>query len=220
MKNRLLTDGQKWFLNLGFKNIGAAMACLLFLSLAAPAKGQWLEPHRLKLGASAGFGGLHAWGKPSIDLHWNRLCARFSPGLYYIGGGLTYKLAFFNPKERTDRVLTLSAYYMNDWFLSNRRRNEFGMNQHIYMLMPGIHVNLNHRGTIYMEVSAGPMYLHEITFNDDKSVRSARDHWSPMGEIRFGGLFLRRKEHVQQFPLKYKKKKAEKIKKRKLEFKD
>lgn len=198
----------------------ATLLIALFLGATAPSvSGQWLEPHRLKPGASAGFGGVHGWGSPSIDLHWHRLCARFSPGLYYIGGGLTYQLAFFRPKVRKDRILILNAYYMNDWFLSNRRANEFRRGQHIYMVMPGIHVNLNHRGTIYFEVSAGPLYMHERTFNNDRSVRAARDYWTPMGEIRIGGIFLSRKEHVQQFPLKFKEKPADRIKKRKLKFK-
>ena len=199
-------------------SLGIGVLFLLLMSFALPSKGQWLEPHRIQFGASGGFGGVHAWGKPSFDVIWNRLTARVSPGLYYMGGGLTYHLAFFRPKSRKDRIITLSGYYMNDWLLSNRRRNEFRKDQHIYMLMPGIHVNLNHRGTIYFEVSAGPLYMHERVFNDDKSVRSARDYWTPMGEVRIGGIFLSRKEHVQQFPHNWKKKKAKKIKKKGLEF--
>lgn len=181
-------------------------------------KGQWLEPHRLKIGVSGGFGGVHAWGKPSFDVHWHRLTGRISPGLYYMSGGLTYQLAFFNPKVRHDRIIILSAYYHNDWLLTNRNRSEYRRDQNIYMLMPGIHINLNHRGTVYLEISGGPMYLHERLMADDNSVRSVRDHWGPMGEIRIGGIFLSRKEHVQQFPLKWKEKPADKIKKRKLKF--
>lgn len=182
-------------------------------------KAQWMEPNRPQLGASGGFGGVHAWGKPSIDLHYGRLAGRFAPGLYYISGGLTYKLAFFNPKVRKDRIITLSGYYLNDWLLANRRANEFRKDQHIYMLMPGIHVNLDHRGTIYLEVSGGPMYMHERIFNEDKTVRSVRDYWGPMGEIRIGGIFLSRKERVQQFPWNPKKPDVDKIQKRKLKFK-
>lgn len=196
----------------------SATALCLLAGLYLPAQGQWLEPNRVQIGASGGFGGLHSWGKPSFDVTWHRLTGRISPGLYYMGGGLTYQLAFLKPKSRKDRIVILSAYYMNDWFLANRRRNEFRTNQHIYMVMPGIHVDLNHRGTIYFEVSAGPLYMHEKIFNDDKSIRSVRDYWSPMAEVRIGGIFLSRKEHVQQFPLKYKKKKAKKIKKKGLEF--
>ena len=208
MKIRLRYRCSRFIFGMGF---------LLLLSGAV--QGQWLEPHRIKFGASGGFGGVHGWGSPSFDVHWHRLCARISPGLYYMGGGATYQLAFFRPKVRKDRILILSGYYMNDWLLANRRANEFRKNQSIYMVMPGIHVNLNHRGTVYLEVSAGPLYLHERVYNDDKSVRSVRDYWGPMGEIRIGGIFLSRKEHVQQFPLKYKEKPAEKIKKRKLKFK-
>ena len=193
-------------------------AFLLLFAFSSPA--QWMEPNRPRLGASAGFGGLHAWGKPSIDLHYGRLCGRFAPGLYYLSGGLTYQLAFFRPKSRKDRIITLSGYYLNDWLLANRRANEFRKDQHIYMLMPGIHVNLDHRGTIYLEVSGGPMYMHERIYNDDKSIRAVRDFWGPMGEIRIGGIFMSRKERVQQFPWNPKKPDVDKIEKRKLKFKD
>jgi hypothetical protein len=179
---------------------------------------QWLEPHRIQIGVSGGFGGVHAWGKPSFDVHWHRLTARIAPGLRYMGGGLTYKLAYFNPKVRHDRVLLLSAYYTNDWILNNRPANEFRRDQSIWMLMPGIHVNLDHRGTIYFEVSAGGMYMHERTFSDDRSVMAKRDYFAPMGEVRIGGIFLSRKEHVQQFPHYYDPPKGKKPEKKKLKF--
>ena len=170
---------------------------ILLLLGASASHAQWLEPHRIQFGASAGFGGVHAWGAPSFDVRWHRLTARVSPGLHYVGGGVTYQLAFFRPKVRHDRRIILSAYYLNDWFLSNRRANEFRKDQNIYMLLPGIHVNLDHRGTVYLEVSAGPMYVHERLRNDDKSVRSVQDYFAPMGEIRIGGIFMSRKEHVE-----------------------
>lgn len=180
---------------------------------------QWLEPHRIQFGVSGGFGGVHAWGKPSFDVHWHRLTARVAPGLRYMSGGLTYQLAFFNPKARTDRILLISAYYMNDWILNNRKATEFRRDQSIWMLMPGIHVNLNHLGTIYFEVSGGGLYMHERTFTDDKSVLAKRDHFSPMGEVRLGGIFLSRKEHVQQFPHYNKSRPVKKIESRRLKFK-
>ncbi|MEM0997069.1 MAG: hypothetical protein AAGN35_08320 [Bacteroidota bacterium] len=183
------------------------------------ARAQWLEPHRIQIGMSGGFGGVHSWGSPSFDVIWHRLTARISPGLWYIGGGLTYQLAFFNPKVRHDRRIILSAYYLNDWLLANAGPGEIRKDQHIYMLMPGIHVNLNHRGTVFFEVSAGAMYMHERLFGrEDRNLRSVGDHFSPMGEVRIGGIFLSRKEHVQQFPLKYKEKPADRVKKRKLKF--
>lgn len=194
------------------------LALLLLITWGLPTRGhsQWLEPHRIKIGVSGGFGGVHAWGKPSFDVHWHRLTGRVSPGLRYLSGGVTYKLAYFNPKVRKDRGIILSAYYMNDWLLNNRRSNEFRRDQSIWMVMPGIHVNLNHRGDVYLEVSGGPLYMHERIFNDDKSIRSKRDYFAPMGEIRIGGIFLSRKEHVQQFPHYHKEKPAKKIKKVKL----
>lgn len=195
----------------------AVALCALWMGLAPQRlQAQWLEPHRIKFGISGGFGGVHAWGKPSFDVHWHRLTGRISPGLNYMSGGLTYKLAHFNPKVRSDRTIILSAYYMNDWILNNRRRNEFRRDQSIWMLMPGIHTNLNHLGTIYLEISGGLLYLHERTFTEDKSIIAHRDHFSPMGEVRIGGIFLSRKEHVQQFPHYFKEKPAKKIKKVKL----
>lgn len=192
---------------------------LLCVCTTASLRAQWLEPTRLHIGMSGGFGGVHAWGKPSFDLIYGRLTARIAPGIKYMSGGLTYQLAFFNPKVRHDRILILSAYYHNDWFLIGKRRQETFRDQHIYMLLPGIHVNLDHRGTIFFEVSAGPMYQHERIFNQDKSIKSVGDHFAPMGEVRIGGVFLSRKEHVQQFPHYFKEKPAKKIQKKKLKFK-
>jgi hypothetical protein len=198
---------------------GTVMGFALCLALAPQRlQAQWLEPHRVQFGISGGFGGVHAWGKPSFDIHWHRLTGRISPGLNYMSGGLTYKLAHFNPKVRMDRTIILSLYYMNDWLVNNRRKNEFRRDQSIWMLMPGIHTNLNHRGTVYLEISGGLLYLHERTFTEDKDIITRRDHFSPMGEIRIGGIFLSRKEHVQQFPHYFKEKPAKKIKKTKLSF--
>lgn len=200
---------------------GTLLAFLIALSClfsAIQAKAQWLEPTRLQVGMSGGFGGVHAWGKPSLDLIYGRLTARVAPGLYYMSGGLTYHLAYFNPKVRRDRIIILSAYYHNDWLLANKRSNEFRRDQNLYMVMPGIHVNLDHRGTVFLEVSGGMKYQHERIFNDDKSIKSAGDHFGPMGEIRIGGIFLSRKERVQQFPHYFKEKPAKKIQKKKLKF--
>lgn len=196
-----------------------AVAALMCVFATSSLRAQWLEPTRLHIGLSGGFGGVHAWGKPSFDLIYGRLTARVAPGIKYMSGGLTYQVAFFNPKVRHDRILILSAYYHNDWLLLGKRKQETFRDQHIYMLLPGIHVNLDHRGTIFLEVSAGPMYQHERIFNQDKSIKSVGDHIAPMGEIRIGGVFLSRKEHVQQFPHYYKEKPAKKIQKKKLKFK-
>lgn len=196
------------------------IAFLLFL-MPRPSEAQWLEPKRLKIGVSGGFGGVHAWGKPSFDVHWHRLTGRVSPGLAWLSGGLTYKLAFFNPKVRSDRAIIISGYYLNDWLLAHRLGGEFKKDRHVYMLMPGIHVDLNHRGTVYFQVSAGLAYMHErLRSKEDNTIRAVRDDFFPMGEIRIGGIFLSRKEHVQQFPHYYKKKPADRIKKRKLKFND
>ena len=196
-----------------------AAAILLWVCTAASLRAQWLEPTRLHIGVSGGFGGVHAWGKPSFDLIYGRLTARIAPGIKYMSGGLTYQFAFFNPKVRHDRILIISAYYHNDWMLLGKRSGETYRDQHIYMVMPGIHVNLDHRGTIYMEVSAGPMYQHERIFTEGKALKSVGDHFAPMGELRIGGVFLSRKEHVQQFPHYFKEKPAKKIQKKKLKFK-
>jgi hypothetical protein len=196
----------------------ATMLALLMLLFGSTIQAQWLEPTRLHVGMSGGFGGLHAWGKPSFDVIYGRWTGRVAPGLYYFSTGITYQLAYFNPKVRHDRILILSAYYHNDWLLSRKRNAEVRKDVNLYMVMPGIHVNLDHRGTIFFEVSAGGMYQHERIFTQDKSIKSVGDHFSPMGEVRIGGVFLSRKEHVQQFPHYFKEKPAKKIIKRKLKF--
>ena len=87
-----------------------------------------------------------------------------------------------------------------------------------WVLMPGIHVNLDNRGTIFLEVSGGAMYQHERIFTQDKQLKSVGDHFAPMGEIRIGGIFLSRKERVQQFPHYFKPKPVKKIQKKRLHF--
>jgi hypothetical protein len=196
----------------------ALCIALLSVGTGTRVKAQWLEPTRLYMGMSGGFGGLHAWGKPSLDLIYGRWTARFAPGLRYLSGGVTYHLAHFSPKTRHDRIVILSLYYHNDWLLANKKSFEFRRDQNIWMLMPGIHVNLDHRGTIFMEVSGGLMYQHERIFNSDKTIRSAGDHFAPMGELRIGGIFLSRVEHVQQFPHYFKEKPAKKIQRKRLHF--
>lgn len=201
-----------------YRRLIPILGLLLFFT-ASSLQGQWLEPKRVKFGASAGFGGVHGWGKPAFDVHWYNTTFRVAPGLYYMSVGLTQNIGFFSPKTRTDRILMLSLYYHNDWLLTNRRRNEFKKNEHAFMLMPGIHVNLNHLGSIFLEVSGGVMYSHEKVINRETEASNLQDRWWPMGEIRIGGIFLDRKERVQQFPHYYKKKPADKIQKRKLKFK-
>lgn len=193
-------------------------AIAIWLCVPASGQAQWLEPHRIRPGISAGFGGLHNWGMPSFDLTRHTTTLRVSPGLWYLSAGITQKIAFFRPKHRVDRPIILSFYYHNDWLLSNRKSLEFRKDQNVYMLMPGIHVNLDHRGMFYFEVSGGPMYVHERVMTQNKDLISRRDYWAPMGEIRIGGIFLDRKERVQQFPLKWKHK-YEKQGKTRLKFK-
>ncbi len=196
----------------------ALLAIVLSFVGGNAVQAQWLEPTRLYVGMSGGFGGVHGWGKPSLDLIYGRWTARFAPGLKYLSGGVTYHLAHFSPKTRHDRIIILSLYYHNDWLLANKKSAEFRRDQHVWMLMPGIHVNLDHRGTIFFEVSGGLMYQHERIFNPDKTIRSAGDHFAPMGEVRIGGIFLSRKEHVQQFPHYFKEKPAKKVQKKRLHF--
>jgi hypothetical protein len=62
------------------------------------------------------------------------------------------------------------------------------------------------------------MYQHERIFNSDKTIRSAGDHFAPMGELRIGGIFMSRVEHVQQFPHYFKEKPAKKIQRKRLHF--
>lgn len=195
-----------------------ALSALLLVS-APKVHSQWLKVWRPQAGLSLGFGGLHTWGKPSFDLNWWRFTFRVAPGFYNLSVGTTYKLYYFKPRQRTDRMIILSAYYHNDWLLANKKSTELRSDKHMYMLMPGIHVNLNYLGTVYFEVSGGLWYTHERILNQDRQLLSARDHFLPMGEVRLGGIFLGRTEYHQDFPHKYKQPKVRKIKKVKLEFK-
>lgn len=202
------------------KQIFKVLALTAFLALSiSQAKGQWLKVWRPQAGLSLGFGGLHTWGKPSFDLNLWRFTFRAAPGLYNMSIGATYQLYYFKPRQRGDRMLILSAYYHNDWLLANKKSTELRNDRQMYMLMPGIHVNLNYLGTVYFEVSGGLWYTHERILSQDRNLLSARDHFMPMGEVRLGGIFLGRHEYHQDFPHKYKAPKVRKIKKVKLEFK-
>lgn len=207
-------------MNRGRKNGEWRIATLIILAVfPVLLNAQWLEPNRLRCGVSGGFGGLHTWFKPSFDLHWSKSTFRVAPGLWYLSGGITQKIGWFKPRERMDRQIILSFYYHNDWALSNKRSNDYRKDAHVYQLMPGIHVNLDHRGMWFLQVSGGLQYTHERLMTWDREFFSARDYFSPMGEIRIGGIFISRKEHVQKFPHYYKKKPVKKIQKRKLKFK-
>lgn len=199
--------------------LSAFAALLLWLTMPTQAQGQWLVVNRIKAGASLGFGGLHTWGKPSFDINWWRFTFRVAPGLKYLGFGATYQLYFFKPRMRKDRMIILSAYYNTDWLLANSKAAELRKDQHIYMLMPGIHVNLNYLGTVYFEVSGGLAYIHERMLTSDRQYIGARDHFIPMGEVRLGGIFLSRKEYHQDFPHIVKQPPADRVKKRTLKFK-
>lgn len=179
---------------------------------------QWLQPNRLQVGCSLGFGGLHNFGKLSLDLHKANTTLRVAPGLYFMSAGLSQKIGWFKPRERMDRQIVLNFYYHNNWLLANKSWIDYRKDQAVYQLMPGIHVNLNHLGTIYLEVAGGLMYTHERRMSQDREVFQVGDYFNPMGEIRIGGTFLSRKEYHQTFPHYYKKKPVKKIQKRKLKF--
>lgn len=199
--------------------IGKGIFCSLLafaLFFGGTAEAQWFQPKRVKFGLSGGFGGLHEWGKPSFDIHKGRSTLRLAPGLYYMSVGITQKVAWFRPKHRKDRVVIMNLAYHNDYFLSDVK-DEFKDDVHAIMVLPGLHMNLNHRGTYYFQVSAGVAYAHERWFDGSGNVFRRNNHFLPMGEIRIGGIILSRKEHHQEFymgnpPVR-------KIKKSKLKFK-
>ncbi len=158
---------------------------------------QWWQPNRVHVGISAGFGGLHEWGKPSFDIYWHRTTLRLAPGLYYASAGITQKIGWFKPRERKDRVIIMSFYYHNDYLLSRLKNSNPKRDLNVFMFMPGIHVNLNYLGTIYFQASAGYTYAREKNFYPDGGDPVIRYHHLPMAEVRIGGVFLSRKEHHQ-----------------------
>ena len=179
-----------------------------------------MQPKRFKFGMSGGFGGLHEWGKPSFDVHWHNTTLRVAPGLFYMSAGITQKIAYFMPKHRFDRTIIISLYYHKDYFLTDilrKKQTPIKNDLNIFMVMPGIHVDLNLYGDVYFEASVGMMYAYERTFPVGKENVLHQHHFWPMGEIRCGGIFLSRKEHHQHFPPVDPK--NYKIKKKKLKFK-
>ncbi len=168
----------------------------LLICMKSTLHAQWMQPKRIKFGLSAGFGGLHEWGKPSFDIIRHRTTLRIAPGLYYFSAGITQKISWFQPKTRLDRVVIMNLIYHNDWILSDVK-DEWKDDVHSIMILPGLHMNLNHRGTYYFQVSAGMAYAHERWFDASGNVFRKNNHYLPMGEIRIGGIILSRKEHHQ-----------------------
>jgi hypothetical protein len=196
-----------------------AFLILLFSlsSLLLPAQWMQKDHKEIFIGMSAGSGGLYRWGGGSFDVMYRNTTLRVAPGLWYMGVGLNQQIGHYQPKRNNGLILTGNLNYLNDWGLSSINSAEYKRGQHIYQIMPGIRYNLNHLGTLYFEVDGGLNYLHERHKSPNGDV-AVSDNFTPMAEVRLGGTFLMRRYRTQQFPLNPKHK-YDRIKKRKLKFK-
>lgn len=192
---------------------------LLIVASCTALPAQWMQKDHKELfiGMSVGSGGLYRWGGGSFDVIYRNTTLRVAPGLWYMGVGLNQQIGHFQPKRNAGLILTANVNYLNDWGLSSINAAEYKRGQHIYQFMPGIRYNLNHLGTLYFEIDGGLNYLHERRKSPNGEV-AVSDNFIPMAEVRLGGIFLMRRYRTQQFPHNPKHK-YDRIKKRKLEFK-
>jgi len=172
---------------------------LLLISFGRiPAHAQYMQPKKLKIGASLGAGGMHWYCKPSFDLHYAGTSLRFAPGLFYYSFGITQRIGYYRKRVRMDRPLILSAYYSDDWLLMGVKRdlerNTDRIDQKHFMLMLGLHVDLDHMGRVFFEGSIGGMAaLERFAPINGVAVPSAW-YFYPMVEVRFGGIVQFHKE--------------------------
>ena len=162
------------------------------------------EPTRLKFGASIGAGGLHLYAKPSFDLHYGGTAIRFSPGLFYLSGGISQQIGYYRKRVRQDRPLFLHFSYHDDYFLTNiRRRQNDGLkyDQDMYMLTLGIRAKLDYLRRVYFEFAVGGMLLVEKYRNgSDGTAIPNRNAVYPMVEVRLGGVAQSHKMRHQYQP--------------------
>jgi hypothetical protein len=175
------------------------------LLLAAPAlEAQLQEPNRVRTGLSLGVGGVHAYLKPSFDVHYRGTELRLAPGPFYLSGGLSQRIAYFKPMQRRDRPIYLHAYYHNDVFLSHLLReapDDGGArltNRQGLMALIGLRANLNYRKQMYVEGSIGALLMIDQFSQPAGANVGPRHTFLPMLEFRLGGLFVSHKvRHVQ-----------------------
>ncbi|MCZ2355560.1 MAG: hypothetical protein LC115_02545 [Bacteroidia bacterium] len=165
--------------------------------------GQIIEPIRVKFGGSIGAGGLHAFFQPSADVHWRGASLRLSAGTHYIGIGYSQKIGFYRPilwwrkpTRRLDRPIFLSFNYLEDYWLANKTpRGTPRRDRDIFMLLAGVHANLNYVGSVYFQVAFGAMYLIE-KYNPVLGKPIKNIHIiTPMVEVRLGGIIVSHKTH-------------------------
>lgn len=186
------------------------------------ALGQIIEPIRVKFGGSIGAGGLHAFFQPSADVHWRGASLRASIGTHYIGAGFSQKIGYYRPilwwrkpTRRLDRPIFLSFNYLEDyWLANNTPRGGPRRDRDIFMLLGGVHANLNYVGSVYFQVAFGVMYLVE-KYHPVQNKPIANIHIiTPMVEVRLGGIIVRHKTYdrkpgygnpvmIKRIPLKH-----------------
>lgn len=177
---------------------------VLFLFLGNLLSAQLFEPKKFKFGGSVGAGGIHFFGKPSVDVHYWNTTFRFSPGLYYISAGITQKVAYlpaWNRKVRPkDRPIILSANYSVNYLLSDILEKQRDIDRKIFMALIGLRYNTNWVKSVYFEFSVGAMHVNEVIKTIETEELAKRKFWYPMIEIRLGGIIVSHKEKFQVLP--------------------
>lgn len=163
------------------------------------------EPHRLKIGASFGAGGLHTYVGPSVDVAYHNTTLRVSPGLFFVGIGLSQKAGYFRLRNsRKLYPLVFSFYYLDDYLISDIKKKVSQVKQRrdldIYMIMAGLHFQFDRLDRHYWELQGGLMYVEEKFYDFDGIPTPSQSYFRPMIEIRIGGILQLHQNHSQKPP--------------------
>ena len=146
------------------------------------------QPKKLRIGTSLGAGGLYLYGGVSLDVAWRGFSLHYSPGIYYISGGICQKIGYFQKSRRVERPLILSLNYHDDYFLSIIQNEKLPRyDRKIFMGLLGVRNYLDNFKEFYYQISLGMMYVRELDFNSATRGLDLSQHYFPMIELRFSG---------------------------------
>ncbi|MGQ9862998.1 MAG: hypothetical protein ACUVRD_00720 [Bacteroidia bacterium] len=130
---------------------------------------------RPRWGASWGIGGIHLWARPTVDFHVARACFRLSPVPGYLSLGASYRVGFFQHRQRKDRPVYVTLV-LHQAYLPWGEKRSFPFR--LQFLLGG-RSYLERLERLYLEMGIG------IQVTDLKT----RRYWTPMGEVRLGGVY-------------------------------
>lgn len=130
---------------------------------------------RPRWGVSCGIGGIHLWARPTIDVHVARACFRFSPVPGYVSISAAYRVGFFQYRQRKDRPAYVSLA-LHRAYLPRGKERDFPFR--LQFLLVG-RSYLERLERLYIEMGMGVQITKLKT----------TQYWTPMGEVRLGGVY-------------------------------